>query len=499
MNIGAVGIGMFAAITALTLVITYLAGRRLQSADAFYRAGGGLPGVLNGVAISGDFLSATTLLGITGLYFISGFDAAIYLISPLIGLLLMLGLLAGPIRELGRYTLADILAQRFDERPMRILSAINTLTISLFYLIVQMVGAGALIETIFHIPYHLAVTIVGALMTLYVAVGGMVATTWVQISKACLLVLGVGLLSGAGLLAVGFDLTTVAAEISAHRPSAFLGPGTVTKDAFASLSLAAALLLGMCGLPHVLIRLLTVKDAHESRVSVAVTMSVIAFVFLAILFLIGPLCVGLLQGRDGVFVDGQIVGGSNMTVLHLSNAIGGSVLAGFIAAVVFATILAVVAGLTMACVGTLAHDLYARVLRADRPPDEQELLRASRASTLLIGLAAIVLGLGFEGQNLAYLVGLVFSVSASANFPILLIALYTPHARTRTPLAVGATGLIASLSLVIAGPAVWVDVLGNERPLVALRYPALPALVVTGVVAAVLLGLDRRARRSGDG
>ncbi|MEO0974461.1 MAG: cation acetate symporter, partial [Pseudomonadota bacterium] len=431
MNIGAVGIGMFGAITMLTLVITYFAGRRLQSADAFYRAGGRLPGVWNGLAISGDFLSATTLLGITGLYFVSGFDASIYLISPLIGLLLMLGLMAGPIRELGRYTLADILAQRFSERPMRILSAINTLTISLFYLIVQMVGAGALIETIFRIPYPVAVIIVGTLMTLYVTVGGMVATTWVQISKACLLVLGVTLLGGAGLLAVGFDLNVVMTSLAAHRPPAFLGPGEVTHNLFASLSLGTALVLGMCGLPHILIRLLTVKDAHESRVSIAVTMSVIAFVFLAILFLIGPLCVGLLAGREEVFVDGAIVGGNNMTVLHLANAVGGSPLAGFIAAVVFATILAVVAGLTMACVGTLAHDLYARVLRAHKPPNERELLRASRISTLVVGVAAVALGLGFEGQNLAYLVGLVFSVSASANFPILVIALYAPYASTR--------------------------------------------------------------------
>lgn len=495
MNVGFIGIAMFAAILLLTLVITYFSARMVSGVSDFLSAGGKISGPFNGLAISGDFMSATTLLGITGLFFATGFDAAIYLICPLIGLLIMMLLLAGPIRREGRYTLADILAARFDEKPMRILSATNTLIISVFYLMVQMVGAGALIETIFGLPYKLAVMTIGVLMTLYVSFGGMVATTWVQIIKAALLLAGVAALSILSLGAFGFDYGALATAALVTVPADFFATGALTGDFYSSLSLSMGLILGMCGLPHILIRLFTVPDEKAARQSIVVSMIIIAIVFVSILVIIGPAAVALLKGNP-VLLDesGAIIGGGNMIILHLARLIGGEILLGFIGAVVFATILAVVAGLTIASVGALAHDLYGQVLSRGRAPYDE--LKASRVAGLFVGAIAIILGILFEGQNLAYLVGLVFAIAASANFPILIIGLYAPRATTRTIVWVGLTGLITSLFLVIASPAVWVNVFGFTNALVDIRYPALISVGASFTVAIALLAFGKPGPRA---
>jgi cation/acetate symporter len=488
MNVGAVGIAMFLAVLLLTLIITYLSARKVRGISDFLSAGGQISGPLNGLAISGDFLSATTMLGITALFFTVGFDAAIYLISPMIGMLIMLGVLAGPIRKFGKYTVADILASRFEARPMRILSAVNTLTISIFYLVVQMVGAGALVETIFGLPYAMAVAVIGVLMTVYVAFGGMVATTWVQIVKAVLLIVGISILSVASLAQFGFNYAALSEAASAAAGAAKLfGPGAVTTDLSSSLSLSTGLILGMCGLPHILIRLYTVPSEKAARVSVATAMLIIAFAFLAILLIIGPAAIALLTGNPDINnAQGAIIGGGNMIVLHLSSMVGGEYLLGFVGAVVLATILAVVAGLTIASVGALSYDLFGQVFNVHTSNGYNE-LKASRISSLFVGAVAIALGVAFESQNLAYLVSLVFAIAASANFPILIMALYSKRATTQSVLAVGVVGLVTSIGLVILGPAVWVDVLGFEKAIAEIRYPALWSVAVSGFTAFVLL------------
>lgn len=487
MSVGFIGFVMFTSVLLLTLVITYFSAKSIKGASDFYSAGEQFTGPLNGLAISGDFLSATTLLGITGLYFAIGFDASIFLICPMLGMLIMLGLLAGPIKKFGKYTLADILARRFDERPMRILSATNTLVISIFYLVVQMIGAGALIEMIFGLPYTAAVIVIGMLMTIYVSFGGMVATTWVQITKAGLLVVGVFILSIASLNQFNFNYLELSKAAVGVGGEAAFGPGPITSDFLSSLSLSMALIFGMCGLPHVLIRFFTVPTERAARISVATAMSVIAFAFLTILLVIGPAAIALLkENQSTINAQGDVSGGGNMIVLHLASLVGDEFLLGFIAAVVFATILAVVAGLTIASVGALSHDLIGQVLK--RGPDEHyDELKASRVSGIFVGAVAIALGIAFEGQNLAYLVSLVFTIAASANFPILLMALYAKRATTRAILVVGVVGLVSSILSVVLGPAVWVEILGFETPVLNLAYPALITMTLSGTAALVTL------------
>ena len=492
MDVGFAGISMFAAILLLTLAITYFSARAVSGVSDFYSAGGKIPGPLNGLAISGDFLSATTLLGITGLFFATGVDAAIYLICPMIGMLIMLAVLAGPIRKHGKYTLADILAARFVEKPMRILSAVNTLVISIFYLVVQMVGAGALIEIIFGIPYALAVVMVGLLMTMYVSFGGMVATTWVQITKAALLILGILSLSLSSLGYFGFDIGAMSSVAVKEASATLFSPGPVTSNAFSSMSLSMGLVLDMCGLPHVLIRLFTVPNERAARVSVVVAMWIIAFAFVSILLVIGPSAIAILNSQEGIFdPSGAVIGGGNMIVLHLSRVVGGEFLLGFIAAVVFATILAVVAGLTIASVGALSHDLIAQVF-SGKQSEEYDELRASRVMGVVVGVVAIGLGIAFEGQNLAYLVGLVFAIAASANFPILLMALHVKKATTRSILAVGTVGLVSSVGLVIAGPTVWVDIFGFQEALINIRYPAFISVACSGATALLSMAIVKK-------
>lgn len=478
-NIGSSGLYMFFSIIFITLLITFWSSRQIKSSDSFYTADGEISGPMNGFAISGDFLSATTLLGITGLFFTTGMDSLIYLASPLFGLLLMFSILAGPIRRLGKFTLADILTSRFKQRPMRLLSASNTLVISIFYLVVQLVGAGALIQTIFGIDYIYSVIMVGFLMTAFVTFGGMVATTWVQIVKAWLLIAAVAGLCFLIMLAFNFDITRLTQDALSQQSLSFFGPGPLLRDGFSSLSLAAGLLFGMCGLPHILIRFFTVPSESAAKTSVAVATIIITLVFLAIFLFIGPAAVALLTGKAATLdPSGNMIGGNNMAILHLANLVGGKIFTAFMAAVVFATILAVVSGLTIASVGALSQDIYAE-LSSSQTRDDSDNLAASRYAALIVGGLSIICAIAFEGQNLAYLVGLVFAISASANFPILLMALYDENATTKSVIAVGIMGLISSLALVIAGPSVWVEIFGFSSPLLNLPYPALVSMAAS--------------------
>lgn len=480
---------LFLAVIALTLAITWRAARRTHTAREFYAAGEGISGLQNGFAIAGDFMSAATFLGLTGLIFVGGFDTVIYFVAPLAGLAVMLALFAGPLRELGRFTLADVLATRLDERPVRAFAAASTLGVSLFYLIAQVVGAGALIELLFGISYMASVMIVGALMVIYVAFGGMLATTWVQISKAALLSVGITALALLVLAANDFSLAALYERAAAmHRlGEAAFAPGGLVPDPLSAVSLAAGLVFGMAGLPHLLIRFFTVPDARQARRSVAVAMIVVAWVFVAIFFVVG-------QGAAAhVADDGSLAGGANMVAIHLSRELGGPLFEALMAAVAFATILAVVAGLTIASAGTVAHDLYARVLRRGRASEREEVL-VSRLSAIAVGAAAILLGLVFEGQNIAYMVTLAFNIAASSSFPVLLLALYWPGLTTRGAVGGGSIGLVAALAMVILGPAVQVDVLGREEAMIGIRHTALISMAIAFAAIWLLSATDRRKR-----
>lgn len=466
-------ISMFVGFVLLTVFITVWASKRTKSASDFYAAGGGITGFQNGLAIAGDYMSAASFLGIAGLVYTSGFDGLIYAIGFLVGWPIVLLLIAEPLRNLGKYTFADVASFRLQQKPIRILAASGSLVTVIFYLIAQMVGAGKLIELLFGLPYMTAVVIIGVLMTFYVTAGGMLATTWVQLIKAILLLAGATLMAILVLAKFGFSFENMfAAAVKTHsKGNAIMAPGTLVSDPISAISLGMALMFGTAGLPHILMRFFTVKDAVQARRSVFYATGFIGY-FYILTFIIGFGAVVLLAGGNYFGADGKIIGGSNMAAIHLSHALGGNMLLGFISAVAFATILAVVSGLTLAGSSAISHDLYATlVLKGQR--DEKKEIRASRIATVVLGVIAVILGIVFEKQNVAFMVGLAFCVAASANFPILLLSMYWRRLTTRGAVIGGAIGLITALVLVILGPTVWVDALGNEKAIFPFKYPAI--------------------------
>lgn len=454
-------IGLFALFVLISLGITWWAARQgTRTAKAYYTAGGGLSGFKNGLAIAGDYTSAATFLGVTALIYTSGYDGMIYAIGFLVGFPMVLFLIAEPLRNLGRYTFADVVAYRLEEVPIRAVAGINTLVIVLLYLVAQMVGAGKLIELLFGLPYAVAVGIVGILMMFYVTVGGMLATTWVQIIKAVLLFVGSTLMSVLILKHFGFSLEALFSKAIALHPkaNAIMAPGGLVKDPISAVSLGIALIFGTAGLPHILMRFFTVSDARQARTSVLVATGFIT-IFYTLLFVLGFGAIALVFGNPA-FQDaaGNLIGGTNMVALHLADALGGSLLLGFISAVAFATILAVVSGLTIAGASAASHDLYARVLRGGKASEAQE-VRVSKAAAVVISLAAMGLGIVFENQNIAFVVGLVFAIAASANFPVLLLSVAWKDLTTRGAVAGSLTGLVSSLGLVALSPGVWTSTL----------------------------------------
>jgi cation/acetate symporter len=464
---------MFLAFVCVTLGITYWAARRTKTTADFYAAGGGIGGFQNGLAIAGDYMSAASFLGIAGLVYMSGFDGLIYAIGFLVGWPIVLLLIAEPLRNLGKYTFADVASFRLQQKPIRILAASGSLVTVIFYLIAQLVGAGKLIEVLFGLSYETAVIIVGVLMTLYVTFGGMLATTWVQLIKAILL------LSGASLMAIlvlahfnfSFENMFVAATNVHAKGTSIMAPGTLVSDPISAISLGMALMFGTAGLPHILMRFFTVKDAVQARRSVFYATGFIGY-FYILTFIIGFGAIVMLLNNPQYFADGKLVGGTNMAAIHLSQALGGDLLLGFISAVAFATILAVVSGLTLAGSSAISHDLYATlVLKGKR--DEKKEIRASRIATVCLGVIAVLLGIVFENQNVAFMVGLAFCVAASANFPILLLSMYWRKLTTRGAVIGGSIGLLTALVLVIIGPTVWVDAFHFEEAIFPYKYPAI--------------------------
>lgn len=465
---------MFLVFVIATLFITWWAAKRSRSKSDYYTAGGSITGFQNGLAIAGDFMSAASFLGISALVFTSGYDGLIYSIGFLAGWPLILFLIAERLRNLGKYTFADVASYRLKQRAIRTLSACSSLVVVALYLIAQMVGAGKLIELLFGLNYHVAVVLVGVLMVLYVLFGGMLATTWVQIIKATLLLFGASFMAVMVLVTVNFDLGTLFSRAIEMNPkgSAIMFPGGLAPDPISAFSLAFALMFGTAGLPHILMRFFTVSNAKEARKSVFYATSFIGY-FYILTFIIGFGAIILVTGNPAYHnASGELLGGNNMAAVHLANAVGGSLFLGFISAVAFATILAVVAGLALAGASAVSHDLYACVIKNGKASDRAE-MKITRLATLMLGIIAVLLGILFENQNIAFMVGLAFSIAASCNFPILFLSMYWKNLTTRGALFGGGLGLLTSVVLMILGPTVWVKVLGHQTAIFPYEYPAL--------------------------
>ncbi|WP_176054512.1 MULTISPECIES: cation acetate symporter [Paraburkholderia] len=473
---------MFLAFVVATLGITYWAASKTRSMKDFYNAGGGISGFQNGLALAGDYMSAAALLGVTSMIFFNGYDGMLYAVSFFVAWPLLMFLFAERIRNLGQVTIADIASFRLDQQRIRTLMAFGSLTVVCFYLVVQMVGAGQLIQLLFGLQYNYAVVVVGALMAVYVTFGGMVATTWVQIIKAVLMLFGATLLAVLALSKFGFSIDDMFAQaIATHKSGAgIMLPSKLVADPFAMLSLSVGLVFGTSGLPHILMRFFTVPDAKAARKSVFVATGFIGYFFLIVMVL-GTAAI-VIVGRNPAFYEGgvpggKLIGGGNMPVMHLAKAMGGDLVLGFLSAVAFATILAVVAGLTMAGTSAISHDLYAMVIKRNRADHAKE-KRVSRIASIAIAGVAIVLGIVFKDQNVAFLVALTFSVAASVNFPILTLAIYWKGLTTRGALMGGIAGLVSAVGLVVLSPAVWVKVLGHATPVFPYDYPAIISMSI---------------------
>jgi len=470
-------IGMFIVFVGMTLGITYWAARRTKSAADFYAAGGGITGFQNGLAIAGDYMSAASFLGISALVYGSGFDGLIYSVGWLVGWPIILFLIAERLRNLGKYTFADVASYRLSQTPVRSFAATGSLVVVIFYLIGQMVGAGQLIKLLFGLDYVYAVVIVGVLMMIYVTFGGMKATTWVQIIKACLLLSGATFIAIAVLAHFGFSFEALFAKAVEVHPKhmAIMAPGTLVSDPIEAVSLAMALMFGTAGLPHILMRFFTVADAKAARKSVFYATSFIGY-FYILTFIIGFGAITLVSTNpeylDVVKGGLNLRGGNNMAAIHLAHAVGGDLFLGFISAVAFATILAVVSGLTLAGASAISHDLYANVFARGRSNEVTE-IRVSKMASIGLGVIAVLLGIVFEKQNVAYMVGLTFAIAASTNFPVLVMSMFWRGLSTRGAVFGGFIGLAAAVILTVLGPTVWKDVLGNPVAIFPFKYPAI--------------------------
>ena len=474
-----IAIIMFVLFVIGTLFITKWAAAKTKTAAHFYNAGGGITGFQNGLAIAGDYMSAASFLGISAAVYLNGYDGLIYAIGFLVGWPIVTFLIAERLRNLGRFTFADVASYRFAQAPIRVFAASGTLVVVAFYLIAQMVGAGQLIKLLFGLEYHYAVIIVGILMMMYVLFGGMTATTWVQIIKAVLLLLGATFMAIMVLYRYGFNpekLFRHAVEVHSQG-KAIMGPGTFIKDPISAISFGMALMFGTAGLPHILMRFFTVPDARAARKSVfwATTWS---GYFYILTFIIGFGAI-VMVGTNPAFLDGsgKMIGGNNMAAIHLAHAVGGNVFLGFISAVAFATILAVVSGLTLSGASAISHDLYSSVIMKGNANSWKE-LRITRISTVGLGIMAIALGIMFEKQNVAFMVSLAFAIAASANFPVLLMSISWKGCTTRGATIGGFLGLVSALGLTILSPSIWVDTLGNTKAIFPYTSPALFSITI---------------------
>ncbi len=507
---------MFAVFVVATMFITKWAASKTKSAADFYTAGGGISGFQNGLAIAGDYMSAASFLGISAAVMTSGFDGLIYSIGFLVGWPVVTFLMAERLRNLGKFTFADVAAFRFAQTPVRMFAASGTLVVVAFYLIAQMVGAGQLIKLLFGLDYWIAVVVVGALMMIYVLFGGMTATTWVQIIKACLLLAGASFMAIMVLAHYGFSpeamfaaavgvkaqiATTAGATPEAAEKAglSIMGPGNFVKDPISAISFGMALMFGTAGLPHILMRFFTVPSAKEARKSVMWATTWIGYFYL-LTFIIGFGAITfVLTNPEFLDAKGAMIGGTNMAAVHLAHAVGGNVFLGFISAVAFATILAVVAGLTLSGASAVSHDIYATVIKGGKADSATE-LKVSRVTTIALGVLAVLLGIAFEKQNIAFMVSLAFAVAASANFPVLFLSVLWKDCTTKGAVIGGFLGLISSVVLTILSPSVWEATLGYPKGSAPFPYtsPALFSMTIGFVGIWLFSILDNSARAKQD-
>jgi cation/acetate symporter len=508
-----IAVGMFAFFVLMTLGITYWAAKRTKTAAHFYSAGGGITGFQNGLAIAGDYMSAASFLGISAFVYAWGYDGLIYSVGWLVGWPIVTFLIAEPLRNLGRFTFADVASFRFSQTPIRVLAACGTLVTVAFYLIAQVVGAGALIKLLFGMDYFYAVIIVGVLMILYVTFGGMIATTWVQIIKACLLLGGATLMAILVLAHFGFDPSALFAKaIEVHpQKDKIMGPifqpGAPVSTPLSAISTGLALMFGTCGLPHILMRFFTVANAKEARKSVFYATGFIGY-FYILTFIIGFGAIALVWTTPELVDAVKLAaaktpfdqikatqGFPNMVAPLLAKVVGGELLFGFISAVAFATILAVVSGLTLAGASAISHDLYATVIRGGKA-NEQEEIMVSRIATVCLGIFAIVVGISAEKLNVAFGVGLAFAIAASCNFPVLLMSMFWKGMTTLGAVVGGFLGLITALLGVVLSPAVWEGIFGHPKgtALVTIDNPALVSMTLAFVAIYVVSKIDGTAR-----
>ena len=511
---------MFGIFVVATLWITKWAASKTRSAADFYTAGGGITGFQNGLAIAGDYMSAASFLGISAAVMASGYDGLIYSIGFLVGWPIITFLMADRLRNLGKFTFADVAGYRFEQAPIRMFAASGTLIVVAFYLIAQMVGAGQLIKLLFGLEYWVAVVIVGALMMVYVLFGGMTATTWVQIIKAVLLLCGVTFMafmvlanygfSPEALFAKGVEVRTQIAantgltpEEAAKKGLSIMGPGGFIKDPISAISFGMALMFGTAGLPHILMRFFTVPNAKEARKSVGWATVWIGYFYILIFIIgFGAITMVLTNPEMADTVKGVIKGGAgtaNMAAVLVAKSVGGNVFYGFISAVAFATILAVVAGLTLSGASAVSHDLYSTVIKKGKADSAAE-LKVSRMTTLALGVVAVILGIAFEKQNIAFMVSLAFAIAASANFPALILSILWKGCTTRGAVFGGFLGLISSVGLTVVSPSVWEATLGNPAGSALFPYssPALFSMTI-GFVGVWLFSItDSSARAAKD-
>jgi cation/acetate symporter len=472
----------FVVFAVLTLLISFWAGRRATSSSEYLTAGSSISAGQNGLAIAGDYMSAGAFLGLSALIYASGLDGMFLAASYLASWPIVLLLVAEPLRRLGKYSFADVLTQKLRERPIRILVGASTLVIVSFYLVAQMVGAGELISLLFGIGYGPAVITVGLLMIVFSTLGGMRAATWVQIIKAALMLGGSCVIVALVLVKFGFNVSDLFKTAVSNHPngSQIMGIRGFAQDTIATLSLGVGILFGTAGLPHILMRFFTVSDERAARVS-AFYATCLVGLFFVMLFFIGYGSIAILRG-DATYANasGALYGGNNLAPIHLARAVGGSMLAGFISAVAFATILAVVSGLIIAGASSAANDLVVGL--SGRHLEERMRLRISRISALSLGILGIVFGLACEGQNVAYLLALATAIAASANFPLLFLAIYWDGLTTRGAVVGGTFGLVSSVALTAMGPTIWSKVLGLGPAIFPYDSPALFTVPLTLIV-----------------
>ena len=476
-------ITFFVLIVMVTLAITYWAAKRTKSAKEFYAAGRSVSAVQNGLALAGDYMSAASFLGIAGMVSLKGYDGMIYATGWLVGWPALMFLIAEPLRNLGKFTFADVVAFRLRQGPVRIAAAIGGILTVLFYTIAQMVGSGALIKLMFGIKYEYAEIMVGIIMLAYVLFGGMVATTWVQIIKAVLLLIGVSFLTLLVLGRFGFSPSNLYGAVASQYGQTALEPGGLVKNPLDAISLGLALMFGLLGLPHILMRFYTVPDAKAARKSVLYATGLIGY-FYIIIPIVGFGAAALVGRKMITGVDK----GGNMAAPLVAELLGGTPFLGFIAAVAFATILAVVAGLTLAGSSAYSHDIYVSIIKKGHATEEEQ-MKTAKAATVVFGLAAVILGISFKGQNVAFMVGLAFSIAASANFPALLMSVLWKRFTTGGAVASILTGAFLSIGMIVVSPTVWVDVFHNAAPIIGLKNPcivSMSAAFAVGIIVSLL-------------